>query len=1045
MSTLFVRYSRLTILAVILLVAAGMSAFLSLGRQEDPSLIERYGVVVTAFPGASAERVEALISEPLEQAIHELAEIEETKSTSRSGVSVVRLTIREDLDATEVEQTWTQIRERVESVRPLLPDGTSAPDVRRQYLGAATMIVSLSWGDAGDENLAILSRLAQDLANELGNLSGTDSTAVYGEIEEEVRVVADPDTLAALGLTVSDMAALISRADSKAPAGELRSGNVDLNVEIAGELTSLDRIRSISLGESENGDLVRVGDVAAVERGARAPVASMAVIDGQRSVLVAAYLQPELRVDQWSARADVVVEEFAASVAGVEIETIFRQADYVETRLNGLAVNLGYSGLIVFIVLFLMMGWRAALIVGTALPLTVLAVLLLVQIYDEPLHQMSVTGLVVALGLLIDNAIVVVDEFRLMRARGRAPLDALDGALRHLFAPLAASTLTTIFAFAPIALMPGAAGEFISMIGISVIFAIASSFVLAMTVVGAFATWFDDPKISDGPRRFWRNGLSSDRLSMAYRGVLDVITERPGLGIMAGLLLPVAGFMAASTLPMQFFPATDRDMFQIELELPATASIEETQRQTERARAIIESYSGVEQVSWVIGESPPRTYYNVVGNKTGVSNYAAGFVRTESPRATAQILPLLQREVIQAFPQARFLTLPFEQGPPVAAPIELVLIGPELAELDRLGDEIRAVLTRTPGVTSTMAALEMGEPVARMMADEAAADLAGVRLADLADRLRANLDGVVGGSVLEGVEELPVRVILQDSRRSNFASVVGAPLGDGNSDILASPLATLGEMTLAPQVAIIPHEDGRRVNSIYAYLEPYALPAPALESFLGALEAENIVLPPGYELQIGGEDAERGNAMAGLLSTALPLLVLMIGSVVLAFNSFRFAGVVLVIAFLSIGLAMFGVWLFGTPLGFNAIVGSMGLMGLSINGSIVVLSALRSQQASGHPGKTVVQDTVMDATRHIVSTTLTTIGGFIPLLISGDSFWLPFAAAMVGGVAGSAVLALIFAPAAFVLLARLDAQKAQFVSQMNAQPPARAALLNELE
>ena len=1030
MSTLFYRYSRLTALAIILLVAAGLGALMSLGRQEDPSLTERFGTVVTIFPGASAERVEALVTEPLEDAIHELAEIDETSSDSRSGISVISLQVREDLSPDDVDQAWTLIREQVEGVRQHLPDGAGAPDVQRRYTGAATLVVGLSWEGRGEENMAILSRLADDLEARLRNLSGTEETEVYGEVEEEIRVLADPETLAALGLTVADLARLTASADAKSPAGELRSDTVDLNVEIAGEFDSLDRIRSIALAEGPNGEFIRVGDVADVEKGARTPASAMAFSDGRRSVFVAAYLQPELRVDQWSEAADAVVADFAASVPGVRVETIFRQGDYVDDRLHGLAGDLMMSALIVFAVLFVMMGWRAALIVGSALPLTVLAVLLLTRIYDEPLHQMSVTGLVVALGLLIDNAIVVVDEYRLFRARGEAPLGALDHAVRHLFAPLAASTLTTIFAFAPIALMPGAAGEFISMIGISVIFAVGASFILAMTVVGAFAAWFDDPTLAGAPRRLWRHGLGAGPVGPLYRRMLDAITARPWTGLAAGVILPVAGFVAASTLPMQFFPPTDRDMFQLELELPSSASIAETRRQTERAREIIMSYEGVERVSWTIGESAPRTYYNMVGNREGSPSYAAGFVHTASAEATARILPDLQRRVMAEFPQARFLTLPFEQGPPIPAPIELILVGPELTELDRLGHQIRGVLGRTPTVTHTLARLEMGEPVARIMADEASAELAGVRLADLANRLRGELDGEIGGSVLEGTEELPVRVIAQDARRASLSSVAGSPLASPGADILASPVAALGDVTLAPQVATIHHEDGHRVNVILGYLDPFTLPAPALEHFFAALDEADIVLPPGYELQIGGEAAERGSAMADLFGTAIPLLVLMIGSVVLAFNSFRYAGVIFVVAFLSVGLALFGVWLFGTPLGFNAIVGSMGLMGLSINGAIVVLSALRADPAARALEPGAVQATVTDATRHILSTTLTTIGGFIPLLLSGDSFWLPFASAMVGGVAGSAILALVFAPAAFVKLARLSQKKRRLADSL---------------
>ena len=696
--------------------------------------------------------------------------------------------------------------------------------------------------------------------------------------------------------------------------------------------------------------------------------------------------------------------------------------------MNGLATNFGYSALIVFLVLFLMMGWRAALIVGSALPLTVLFVLFLINVYGDPLHQMSVTGLVVALGLLIDNAIVVVDEYKLMRARSLPPLDAINTSLRHLFAPLTASTLTTVFAFAPIALMPGAAGEFISMIGISVIFAVVASFVLSMTVIPAFAGWFDDGRTDkEGP--FWRVGLTSRSLGKLYRGVLDTIVAKPWTGIVGGLILPVAGLAAATTLPMQFFPATDRDMFPVTMSLPANTSIGETRRQTERATEIFLGYEGVEEVTWVLGRSAPRTYYNIQGAQSAAPYFAAGFVRTDSPRTTSRLLPVLQRRVAEEFPEARFLTLPFEQGPPIAAPIELVLTGPDLQVLDDLGDQVRAVLTQTPGVITTVGSLEMGAPVARLDIDESSAGLAGIRLEELANRLRTDFDGVRGGSILEGVEELPVRVMTRDSRRSSVSDISGAPLPT-SGPLTSSPVGALGGISLEPEVSSIAREDGQRINAIYGYLEPYSLPDPVLNDFLARIEDAGISLPPGYDMRIGGEAESRGDAMADLLSTAIPLLILMIGSVVLAFNSFRYAGVILMTGFLSVLLALFGVWLFGTPLGFNAIVGSMGLVGLSINGSIVVLSALKSNPDAVALKPGAVQATVVDATRHIVSTTLTTIGGFTPLLIEGDAFWMPFASSVAGGVAGSALLALFFTPAAFVLLVRVSRHKAEFRAKL---------------
>ena len=1019
-SSIFFRFPRLTVLTLFLVVVSGLAALAVLGRQEDPSLVQRYGFVTAQFPGADAARVEALVVEPLERELLELEEIDEINSESRANVGILDISVREDLSEAQVEQAWTLIRDQVAQAEADLPEGVPPIEVRQAYLGASTLIAALKWPDGAEASFGALSRLARDLEDRLRSVSGTEETDVYGAPEEEVRVVLDPESAAALGLTAADVAAILARSDAKIPAGRLAGEDVDLTVEVAGAFDSLDRIRDVPISETEDGFL-RLGDVATVERAAADPPSSLAVRGGERVILVAAFLEPGLQVDQWDERAQAAVRDFIAANPGVETEIIFDQAGYVVDRLAGLATNLGFSALIVFAVLFLMMGWRSALIVGSALPLTVLLVMTLINLYGEPLHQMSVTGLVVSLGLLIDNAIVVVDDFRLLRARGMDRLPALETVSKTLFGPLLASTLTTILAFGPIALLPGSAGEFVSMIGISVIFAVGSSFVLAFTVILALAAWFDDGRAGDDKAPFWRDGLRSKPLAAAYRKLLDAVIAQPALGLGLGVLFPIAGFAAATTLPSQFFPPTERDMFQVSMVLPASTSIAETRDQVDRASAFIADYDGVEDVVFTLGESSPRVYYNMQVGTSGRPNFTNGFVRTDSAETTSAIIGPLQRDLREAFPQAQFLAIPFEQGPPRPAPIELKVIGPDLDVLNAIGDDIRRVLHQAPGVTYTEARLQLGEPAARLDADEAAASRAGLRLTDLAGRLRADVDGVVGGSMLEGVEELPVRVMAPDERRGALSLLGATPLPSGpQGEAAPVGVGALGPVRVYPETSLITRIDGERANAIYAFLEPFVLPAPTLARFQALYEDQGAPLPPGYRIEVGGDAENQGDAMGDLMSTALPLFTLMIAAVVLAFNSFRYAGVVFVVGFLSAGLAMFGVWMFGTPLGFNAIIGSLGLVGLSINGTIVVLTALRANDEARAGDREATRETVVDATRHILATTLTTMGGFAPLLIEGDSFWLPFASAVAGGVAGSAILALVFAPAAFVLLARFD-------------------------
>ncbi len=1014
--TLFYRLPRLTALAIIVTLISGFFAILTLGRQEDPTLVERFGYVLTTLPGADAERMEATVTEPIERRLSELPELVEIESASRANVSQIGIEIDNNLSAVEVDNAWTLIRQQVGLAEADLPEGTSRPFVRRVYVGASTMIVGLTWTGEGEPPVAVMSRMASNLEDQFRNMHGTEETEVYGLPDEEVRVIVDPQRLSAAGLSFPQAAGLIAAADAKAPAGTVRGSDSNLGLEIGGEFDGIARIRSVPLVQRGDGTSLRVGDVAEVVKGIADPPTQMALSNGRPTVMVGAFIQPNQRVDQWARSAREVVEAFAQTApSDIQVELIFDQSTYTEARLNGLATNLIYSALIVFAVLFFAMGWRAAIVVGMALPLTVALVLTLFKFFNYPLHQMSVTGLVISLGLLIDNAIVVVDEYDQERAGGRSILEAIEHSLGKLFAPLLASTLTTALAFAPIAFQPGATGEFIGMIGMSVIFAVVGSFFIAMTVIPAMAGWFDRPRVPGQKKRWWRDGITLSVVSDGYRWTVERVLRFPLLGLLIGIVPVIVGFQLGGSLPTQFFPQTERDQFQVEITLPAQSTIGEAYEASQKATKIIEAYPQVEGVYFTIGEPGPRVYYNAFNNTQGVAGFASGFVQLKSAETSRIIVSDVQKTLRDAFPQAQILATPFEQGPPVAAPIQFYIQGESLPVLNGLGDQVRQVLAQTPGVTFTSAQMQLGAPVVSFQADELATAMSGERLATLAADIRSELDGLPAGSVLEGIKEVPVRVIAPEARRGDLSDLRGKTIGNGRPGE-GTPLAALGEMTLQPQTAIIGRKDGRRVNEVFGFIEPYALPDPILADFQERLDASGFSLPPGYDLMIGGNAESSATAVNNLLSLAIPLVLVMLGAVALVFNSFRMAFLILAVGGMSVGLAFGGVWMFNLPLGFNAIVGALGLLGIAINSSIVVLSLLQGSSAARADDVIAQREVVVDATRHIVATTLTTMGGFVPIILTGDVFWMPLATAIAGGVAGSALLALYFVPAVFRIM-----------------------------
>ncbi|MEM7568349.1 MAG: efflux RND transporter permease subunit [Pseudomonadota bacterium] len=1016
---------RLTVLTIALAITMGLAAILTLPRQEDPIPRERYASVITAFPGASARRVESLITEPLEDAIREVPEVRELNSFSRVGVSVVTVELQDNV--LDTEEIWSIVRNQVNDVGAGLPAGAGQPRVDVRLLPGVTLLVSLTAADENDPvPLGLLSRLARQLKTELNNVGGTEEVVLYGLPQEEILVTLDPIAAASAGITASDVSAALSAADAKAPAGLLRDEGGTLIVEVAGELDSLTRIQQVPIRLGANGQALRVGDVAEVTRQIQTPPDTMAFLSGQRGIAVGATMQPDLRVDQWAARARAVVDAYAKTLPpDIAVKIIIDQSVYTQGRLIDLAINFLIGVGLVISILFALMGWRSALLIGVSLPLSVCIVLGCLSVLGVPLHQMSVTGAIIALGLLIDNAIVVVDDYNLLRNRGARRLDAARKAVGHLQIPLLASTVTTALTFAPIMLMPGGAGDFVATMALTVILAIFSSLFLSLTVVPALAAFVDMRQASAEAVRS-NTGLHLPKLAQRYRSFLNYTVEHPRRVAAFCLIPPFLGFFLAGQLDEQFFPPVDRDQFQMQLTLPADSPIEETLATVESIDAILDSYGDeIVKRDWFLGENPPKAFYNIILNNNGLPSFAAAIVTTKSEKTTATLVPELQKRLMRDIQNAEVLVLPFDQGPPVPAPLEVRILGDDLEAIRAVGEDVRGVMSQSKNVTYTRAQIAGGRPKAFLKVDETALASLGLRLTDVTRALRNDLEGSIGGSVLEDREDMPVRVRLRNSDRSSVESLLSRQItARGAAGPVPVTLSAIASVEVLPEEASISRFNRMRSNTVQGFVLPFTLPSVALKDFQARLDAANLAIPPGVELQFGGESETQAQAIGNLLSSVGVLMILMVGVVILTFNSFRFAAVILSVAFLSVGIAFVPLFIFGQPLGFMAIVGAMGLIGLAINGAIVVLTALRANPQARQADPMAIRETVVDCTRHIVGTTLTTIAGFMPLIIWGQNFWKPLALAVAGGVLGSSLLALFYVPAMFTWIARAKLKRA---------------------
>ena len=1026
MSNLFYRHGRLLVLALALILVAGVSALEVLPRSEDPELVSRNALVVTSYPGADAARVESQVTEKIEDELDEVDEIALLESLSRAGTSIVSIELSEAID--ETAEVWSRVRDRLDDARAELPSGAGEPDFEQLTITAWSLHTALIWEREDPPNYAILGRLAEELERELRGLPGTEEVEIFGAPAEEIRIEVEAARLPALGLSAERLAHELERGDAKVPAGRLDSQASELLVEVAGELDGLERIARVPVTQGPGGTLVRLGGIATIERGVSDPPGELALVAGRPAVLVAARMHSSDRIDRWADRAHAVLKEASLRMpAGVALDIVFDQSGYTEERLEDLIANLALGALLVVGVILFMMGWRSALLVGAALPLSSLMVLAGMRGLGIPMHQMSVTGLIIALGLLIDNAIVMVDEVNHRLDQGQGIAVAISGAVRTLVVPLSASTATTVLAFLPLVLAQGSVGEFVGAMSVSVVLAVTSSFLLSLTIIPALTGWMQ--RLGRGRRQgtvlhgVASAGLSSARLSAAYTRVLGLIFRHPVIALALALLLPLFGFWKGSELQEQFFPPAGRDQAAIELTLPDSYSIDRTLEEVRRADTTLREHPRVVTSHWVLGRSAPKFYYNQMEGVENDASFAGGMVELDRAEGAVEVLQELQASLDRALPGAMVLVRQLEQGPPFDAPIELILEGPELEVLNERGEALRALLTRVPDVIHTRASLAIGRPKLLFTPSDDELERVGLDRVGVAERLQAALSGAVGGSLVEGSEELPARVRLAPAARSSSDDVASLELARPTMQIGAAarpaswvPLDALGHFDLVPESSSIPRRNGQRTNEVHAFITAGRLPQDSLDVARSLLE--DFELPTGYRLSFGGEAAERDEAVGSLAASAGILLVLMATVLVVSFHSFRMAGVIACVALLSVGLAMGALWTFGHPFGFMAIVGTMGLIGIAINDAIVVLAALHSNaRAKGGDVSAVVQVVVRE-TRHVLATTVTTIAGFLPLLIGGGGLWPPLAVSIAGGVLGATLLALTFVPGAFVLLVR---------------------------
>jgi multidrug efflux pump len=987
--------------AVVVLVLMGLQAFFALPRSEDPGFVIRVALVTTYFPGASPERVEELVTDKLEKAIQEIPELDFISSQSKTGVSIIYVNVL-----------------KVERASRELPDGVRGPFVNDEFGDVFGIVIGLT-GEGYD--YAALKDVADQVRDQLLRLGDVAKVEISGAQEERIFVEYTNARLAELGLSPGQLRAILESRNIIIPGGSVMVGPERISLEPSGNFESLEDLSRAVISLPGRHDLVYLGDIARITRGYIDPPSAKMFTNGAPSLGLAISLREGGDISRLGTEVNALLSRLrAAYPIGVDFEVLSFQPRTVDDKVREFVVNLLQAVGIVMLVMLVMLGLRTGLVVASLIPTTMILSFLVMSLFDIGLDQMSLASLIIALGMLVDNAIVMSESIMVRLAAGRTPVEAALDSARELRIPLLTSSLTTAAAFLPIYLAKSSTGEYTAPLFKVVTIALLCSWLLALTVTPLFCVTFLRVKSSPDAASF---DSPSYRL---YRRLLLGALRRPALALGGVLGLLVLAFLGMGQLPFIFFPPSDKSTFTVALELPLGTSIERTE---EVARAVddyinqelsVSAARAAGVTSWGtwIGEGAPK--FELAYNPEPPSpNYAFLLVNTTSRETLLGLIPRLETYCRETFPDLELTAHALGTGPPVENPIEVRLSGVDTETLFGLVDRVRAHLRSIPGTKTVRDNWGLRTKKLVVRIDEPRALRAGVTNEDVAISLQAVLSGIVTTQFREADEVIPVTLRSVAADRHDLGKLETLNVysqATGRS----VPLKQVAEVEVAWEPSRIYRRNRLRTVTVESDVETGTTAAAVTAELRPWLEKESAGWDLGYVWELGGENETSTKANESIVVN-LPLVGLTILMLLVwQFNSLVKPAIILLTIPLSLIGVSFGLLVTNQYMGFMPFLGIISLAGIVINNAIVLIDRIGIEITENglEPPRAVIE-AAQRRLRPILLTTGTTVGGLIPLWLGGGALWEAMAVAIIFGLVFATLLTLGVVPILYSLFYRV--------------------------
>lgn len=999
-------------LFIVILAIGGVTSFLELGRLEDPAFTIKDAMIVATYPGATSKEVEEELTYPLEKEIRKLPYIDRITSTSSNGMSQIMVSMKMDYGPDELPQIWDEMRRKINDLQPTLPQGVQSLQIIDDF-GDVYGVMLMLTGD--DYDYVELKRYADHLRREIELVDGVGKVDIAGDQQEMLFVEISLDRLASLNLDMNVVSGLLNQQNNVVSAGEVMVNGESLVIRPSGTLNTVQALENLIIHGRDTGNLIRLKDVATITRSIQEKPGNMILFNGKKAINIGISFASGVNVVEVGERLNAELSSLESiKPAGLDMSYFYNQAQEVDDSVKAFVISLAEAVAIVIIVLLFTMGLRSGVIIGVVLLLTVFGTFILMNYNNIELHRISLGALIIALGMLVDNAIVVVEGILVGLKKGRTKVQAAVDIVKQTQWPLLGATVIAITAFAPIGLSQDATGEFMGSLFWVLCFSLFLSWVTAITLTPFLADLLlkEEEKDTNGededPYKGW--------LFVVFGALLKFSLRFRWMTVAAMVALLVGAVIAFGNVKQQFFPPSNTPMFYVDMWMPEGTDIRQTIKQAEKVESYIRQQDDIDFVSVSIGQGLQRFALTYQPEKS-YEAYAQFQVRTTDRDNMFKLLHKLDDNLAKTFDEPTFQFKLMEFGPSPASKIEARITGPDPKVLRELAVQVEDILHTDPGARNIRHDWRERTKELVPVFNESKARRLGISKEDLSSTLQMAFGGSTFGVLRDGTHTLPIMMRLPEAERVDFESLQNVKIWSPSLQTYIPVDQIIDGVELDWSEPLIQRRDRKRTLTVLA--DHDVLSDDTAASLFARVQPKVMALhiPEGYEITWGGEYESSKDAQEGLFGSLPMGYLLMFIITILLFNSIKKPLVIWFTVPLSIIGVAFGLLTTNMPFSFTAFLGLLSLSGMILKNGIVLLDQIYLELESGKDPYLAIVDSAISRVRPVSMAALTTILGMIPLVF--DAFFGSMAITIMAGLGFATVLTLIVVPVMFAILFRI--------------------------